>query len=166
MIGWVICLIWFIFHFILQIRLRPAFWEIVHKTFVICHQNTLEEEKIRTIRNAHFKIRIFLINVGGDGRKNLEHHSSNSSIASSQGEPPIKTWHSLVQTYKIIMNTLHIKPHMKRPQTKEIVIYVTSVFDQKCFWGQIVEDVSENMAFLYNHKPRPVLGVMFYLIEK
>lgn len=96
----------------------------------------------------------------------MEHHSSNSSIASSQGEPPIKTWHSLVQTYKIIMNTLHIKPHMKRPQTKEIVIYVTSVFDQKCFWGQIVEDVSENMAFLYNHKPRPVLGVMFYLIEK
>lgn len=112
------------------------------------------------------KSEYFLINVGGDGRKNLEHHSSDSSIASSQGEPPIKTWHSLVQTYKIIMNTLHIKPHMKRPQTKEIVIYVTSVFDQKCFWGQIVEDVSENMAFLYNHKPRPVLGVMFYLIEK
>lgn len=79
---------------------------------------------------------------GGDGYKNLECHSSNSSIASSQGEPPIKTWHSLVQTYKIIMNTLHIKPHMKRPQTKEIVIYVTSVFDQKSFWGQIVEDES------------------------
>lgn len=79
---------------------------------------------------------------GGDGYKNLERHSSNSSIASSQGEPPIKTWHSMVQTYKIIMNTLHIKPHMKRPQTKEIVIYVTSVFDQKCFWGQVVEDES------------------------
>lgn len=154
------------FSFYIVNKIKTCFLRNSSQTFVICHQNTLEEEKIRTIRNAHFKIRIFLINVGGDGRKNLEHHSSNSSIASSQGEPPIKTWHSLVQTYKIIMNTLHIKPHMKRPQTKEIVIYVTSVFDQKCFWGQIVEDVSENMAFLYNHKPRPVLGVMFYLIEK
>lgn len=82
MIGWVICLIWFIFYFILLIRLRFVFWEIVYKIFVICYYNILEEEKIRIIRNVYFKIRIFLINVGGDGRKNLEYYFSNFFIVS------------------------------------------------------------------------------------
>lgn len=131
----------------LKINCSQNFCNFPTNDFVLTNKR---RKKIKTAkRNAHFKISIFLINVGGDGYKNLERHSSNSSIASSQGEPPVKTWHSMVQTYKIIMNTLHIKPHMKRPQTKEIVIYVTSVFDQKCFWGQVVEDVSENTAFIH-----------------
>ncbi|XP_062575711.1 uncharacterized protein LOC134237599 [Saccostrea cucullata] len=82
---------------------------------------------------------------GGDGPRLHQRHSSQSSVASSQDDGSssssvTRSWHSMLQTYKIIMNTLHLKPYNMRPETKEIIIYITSVFDQKSFWGQIVVD--------------------------
>nr|XP_022331627.1 uncharacterized protein LOC111129501 isoform X2 [Crassostrea virginica] len=100
---------------------------------------------------------------GGDVLRRAESVTSNSSLASSQGdqsEPAVKSWNALLQTYKIIMNTLQIRPYMKKPPAREIVIYVTSVFDQNNFWGQLVlnesslNELSEVMTGLQNKENR------------
>lgn len=39
---------------------------------------------------------------------------------------------------------------MKKPPTREIVIYVTSVFDQDNFWGQVVLNVSNFLKLVHS----------------
>lgn len=39
---------------------------------------------------------------------------------------------------------------MKKPPVREIVIYVTSVFDQNNFWGQVVLNVSNFLKLVHS----------------
>lgn len=39
---------------------------------------------------------------------------------------------------------------MKKPPAREIVIYVTSVFDQNNFWGQLVLNVSNLLKLVHS----------------
>lgn len=39
---------------------------------------------------------------------------------------------------------------MKKPPAREIVIYVTSVFDQDNFWGQVVLNVSNLLKLVHS----------------
>ena len=39
---------------------------------------------------------------------------------------------------------------MKKPPAREIVIYVTSVFDQNNFWGQVVLNVSNLLKLVHS----------------
>ena len=39
---------------------------------------------------------------------------------------------------------------MKKPPAREIVIYVTSVFDQNNFWGQVVLNVSNFLKLVHS----------------
>ncbi|XP_048733674.2 uncharacterized protein LOC125649880 isoform X2 [Ostrea edulis] len=77
------------------------------------------------------------VGPGGDVNRKLQQYSNE---ATTQGETYTRSWNSLMQTYKIVMSTLRLKPFKMRPQTKDIIIYITSVFDQHHFWGQIVVD--------------------------
>ena len=65
-------------------------------------------------------------------------HEMSTPAARSNG-----TFKSLLQTYKIIMNTLgtRVRDVVFKPY-EEVMVYITSVFDDTSFWGTVVKDVS------------------------
>jgi hypothetical protein len=71
------------------------------------------------------------------GAESLESVSSSHSAGAVA-----KSFRNLLHTYKIIMNKLGIRVRdlVYKPNS-QLLVYVTSVYDEHNFWGQIIEDV-------------------------
>lgn len=71
--------------------------------------------------------------------------SSSSSQDTKMSDTTIikKTFNSLLMTYKIIMNKLGARRReLAFNASEEVTVYVTSVYDEQHFWGQVLHDSS------------------------
>ncbi|CAC5366100.1 unnamed protein product [Mytilus coruscus] len=78
--------------------------------------------------------------------KQMKGAESMDSLKSSGSTGSVgKSFRNLMVTYKLVMNKLgtRVRDIVFKPY-EEIILYITSVFDEKTFWGQVITDANDS----------------------